>query len=116
MRGKMYWLIGIFFLASFTTVSAQDNTSTENSTSYDIRDSSVIPSKRLPQHNEFLNNAYPFPAKPRNEWELGIKGGLSTVSGDVRTNLPTFGAVIHVRKALGYVFSLRLEYDWLRAK
>ncbi len=116
MRGKMYWLVGIFFLASLTTVSAQDNTTTENSTSYDIRDSSVIPSKRLPQHNEFLNNAYPFPAKPRNEWELGIKGGLSTVSGDVRSNLPTFGAGIHVRKALGYVFSLRLEYDWLRAK
>src|ERR1700748_3008850 len=84
--------------------------------SYDIRDSSLIPAKRLPQHNEFLNNAYPFPAKPRNEIEIGLKGGLSTVSGDIRTWLPTGGIVIHVRKALGYVFSLRLEYDWLRGK
>jgi hypothetical protein len=115
MTGKMYSLLVIFFLAFLTQTFAQDNT-TENSSSYDLRDSSLIPSRRIPQHNEFLNNAYPFPAKPRNELEIGIKGGLSTVSGDVRAWLPTFGAGIHVRKALGYVFSLRLEYDWLRAK
>jgi outer membrane protein OmpA-like peptidoglycan-associated protein len=115
MTGKMYSLLVIFFLAFLSSSFAQDNT-TENSTSYDLRDSSFIPSKRIPQHNEFMNNAYPFPAKPRNELEIGIKGGLSTVSGDVRSWLPTFGAGIHVRKALGYVFSLRLEYDWMRAK
>ena len=115
MTGKMYSLLVIFFLTLLSQSFAQDNT-TENSSSYDLRDSSLIPSKRIPQHNEFMNNAYPFPAKPRNELEIGIKGGLSTVSGDVRSWLPTFGAGIHVRKALGYVFSLRLEYDWLRAK
>src|SRR5277367_3033675 len=72
--------------------------------SYDVRDSSLIPSKRLPQHNEFLNNAYPFPAKPRNQWEVGVKGGMSTISGDIRSVLPTFGFGIHARKALGYTF------------
>ena len=79
-------------------------------------DSSVIPTKRMPQHTEFLNGTYNFPAKPRNQWEIGIKGGLSTISGDVRSRIPTFGGGIHVRKAFGYVFSMRLEYDYLTAK
>lgn len=78
--------------------------------SYDINDSSLYPAKRLPQHNEFLQNNYAYPAKPRNMWELGIKGGLFTVSGDVPVRLFTPGFAVHVRKSLGYIFSLRLEY------
>ena len=84
--------------------------------SYNILDSSVIPSKRMPQQNEFLNNAYPFPAKPRNEWELGIKGAYTTGFTDVKNWGPTGGAGITLRKALGYVFSLRAEYDWMRLR
>src|ERR1041385_2096280 len=84
--------------------------------SYDVKDSSVVPSKRMPQHTELLNGTYNYPAKPRNQWEIGIKGGLSTISGDVRSRIPTFGGGIHVRKAFGYVFSMRLEYDYLTAK
>jgi hypothetical protein len=79
-------------------------------------DSSVIPTKRMPQHTEFMNGTYNYPAKPRNQWEIGIKGGLSTISGDVRSRLPTGGFGIHVRKALGYVFSIRMEYDYLSAR
>lgn len=84
--------------------------------SYDVRDSSLIPTKRLAQHNEFLNNAYPFPAKPRNEWELGIKGGYTSGFTDVHNWGPTGGYGVHLRKALGYVFSLRAEYDWIRLR
>ncbi len=84
--------------------------------SYDVRDSSLIPTKRLAQHNEFLNNAYPFPAKPRNEWELGVKGGYTSSFTDVHNWGPTGGFGIHLRKALGYVFSLRAEYDWIRLR
>jgi len=73
-------------------------------------DSSVIPSSRLPQHTEFLNGTYNYPAKPRNQWEIGVKGGAFTISGDVPARFPTPGFGLHVRKALGYVFSLRLEY------
>lgn len=83
--------------------------------SYDMRDSSLIRAKNLPQHNEFQNNAYPFPAKPRNQWEVGVKGGLFHVAGDVRSRLG-FGGGIHARKALGYVFSLRGELDFLFGK
>jgi len=78
--------------------------------SYDVKDSSVIPSKRMPQHTEFLNGQYNFPAKPRNQWEIGIKTGLFNISGDIPSQItfPSFG--VHVRKAFGYIFSMRLEY------
>jgi len=78
-------------------------------TSYDVSDSSLVPSRRMPQHTEFMNGTYNFPAIPRNQWEIGIKAGLFTPSTDVPALLsPGFGA--HIRKAFGYVFSLRLEY------
>ncbi len=88
-----------------------------------IKDSSVIPTKRMPQHTEFLNGTYNFPAKPRNQWEIGIKGGMFAISGDVPAVVPTLGLGAHVRKAFGYVFSMRLEYmygtgkglSWLQA-
>jgi outer membrane protein OmpA-like peptidoglycan-associated protein len=115
MIGKKYVVLAGFLLAFLSQSFAQDNTN-ESSSSYDIRDSSVIPAKRIPQHNEFLNNAYPFPAKPRNQWEIGVSGGMSSISGDVRATLPTFGFGLHARKALGYIFSLRLEYDYLTMK
>lgn len=76
-----------------------------------VYDSSVIPSKRLPQQNEFFNKAYNFPAKPRNQWEVGVSTGIFTVSGDVPATVftaPNFG--VHVRKAFGYIFSMRLQY------
>jgi outer membrane protein OmpA-like peptidoglycan-associated protein len=74
---------------------------------YDVQDSSVIPSKRLPQHTEFMANNYPYPAKPRNQWEIGLQVGAASISGDVRNRFPGIGGALHARKALGYVFSLR---------
>src|SRR6266705_5042936 len=73
-------------------------------------DSSVIPTKRMPQHTEFLNGTYNFPAKPRNQWEIGIKAGLFQVSGDIPAKFLSPGFGINVRKAFGYIFSMRLEY------
>jgi outer membrane protein OmpA-like peptidoglycan-associated protein len=99
-------ILCLFASASFAQVQ----------TGYDVKDSSLIPASRQPQHNEFLNNAYPFPAKPRNQWEIGVKGGISSVAGDVRSVFPTGGFGVHVRKALGYIFSLRAEYTWNRAR
>lgn len=96
-----------FFALLNTCLFAQESTTTG---SYDWRDSSLIPSRRLAQHNEFLNNQYNFPAKPRNQWELGIKVGTFNILGDVPSHFPTPGFGVHVRKALGYVFSLRAEY------
>ncbi len=98
-------------------VSAFANAQTGNSSNgymgggYSIYDSSVIPTKRMGQQNEFWNNATSFPAKPRNMWEVGVSTGMFTVSGDVSTvpfTAPNFG--VHVRKSFGYIFSLRLQY------
>jgi outer membrane protein OmpA-like peptidoglycan-associated protein len=104
MASKKYiLLVGIMCLlasGSFGQVGA----------SYDVKDSSLIPSKRMPQHSEFLNGTYSFPAKPRNQWEIGIKAGMFAISGDVPGVTPTPGFGVHVRKAFGYVFSMRLEY------
>lgn len=78
-------------------------------TGYDAADSSIVPSRRLPQYTEFMNGTYNYPPKPRNQWELGIKAGAFTISGDVPALFPTLGAGFHVRKALGYVVSMRLD-------
>jgi hypothetical protein len=43
-------------------------------------------------------------------WEVGVKVGAPSIIGDVPANFPTFGWGVHVRKALGYTLSLRLEY------
>ena len=83
---------------------------------YNIFDSSVISSKGRAQQNELMNNTYDFPAKPRSQTELGISAGMFSVSGDVAAKLPTLGLGIHVRKALGYLFSLRLQYLYGTAK
>lgn len=83
---------------------------------YNIYDSTVIPSKGQAQQNEFMNNTYDFPAKPRNQMEFGISGGLFTVNGDVSSKILTPGFAVHFRKALGYVFSLRLQYLYGVAK
>jgi outer membrane protein OmpA-like peptidoglycan-associated protein len=85
-------------------------TPTTSGSGYDVADSTVVPSRRAPQQTEFMQGTYNFPAKPRSMWEIGIKGGSFNVSGDVPTKFFTPGFGLHVRKALGYVFSLRLEY------
>ena len=41
----------------------------------------LVPKKGMAQQNEFMNNTYDFPAKPRNEIEIGISGGMFSISG-----------------------------------
>lgn len=77
---------------------------------YDVFDSTVITSKGMPQQNEFWNNSYNFPSKPRNMWEVGVSVGVPTISSDVAAKFPTLGFSAHVRKAFGYVFSMRAQY------
>jgi outer membrane protein OmpA-like peptidoglycan-associated protein len=102
MASKKYvsFLSLLFLLASATSQAQLGGT-------YDVMDSSVVPSKRLPQHTEFMANNYAYPAKPRNQWEIGLQAGAFSISGDVRNRFPGLGVALHARKALGYVFSLR---------
>lgn len=111
MVSKKYTLLtGIFCLLASYGFSQRVGAS------YDVKDSSLITSKRMPQHSEFLNGTYNFPAKPRNQWELGIKAGLMNVSGDIPSQLAFPSLGLHVRKAFGYIFSLRAEYMYGTAK
>ena len=105
MVSKNYkFLLGILFLCLSSIGYAQIGGRGS------VYDSSVIPAKRMPQQNEFWNSSYNFPAKPRNMWEVGVSAGMFSVSGDVAAKIPTLGFAAHVRKAFGYVFSLRLQY------
>jgi hypothetical protein len=101
---KFSFLLGLIALICSTTVVGQ------NVGQNVWRDSSYYPTSLQPQYNEFLNNQYAFPPKPRNMWEVGVKGGIATIGGDVASNV-NFGWGVHVRKALGYVVSLRMEYN-----
>ena len=106
MASKKYTGLFVVLCLILSSASAQEKSG------YSVQDSSVIPSKRLPQHNEFMANNYAFPAKPRSQWELGLKVGTYSIAGDVRSHFPGFGAGLHVRKAWGYVFSWRAELGY----
>ena len=111
MASKKYKLLLAVFLLLAIGTFAQ----TTNGSGYDVYDSTVISSKKMPQQNEFWNNTYNFPAKPRNMWEVGVSGGTFNIIGDVSSRLSP-GFAVHVRKAFGYVFSLRLQYLYGQGK
>lgn len=107
MASKKYsFILGLMAL----TMAAQAQSNKE------WKDSSLIPPTRLAQHNEFVNNMYDFPAKPRSQWELGFKVGSPSINGDVAAVFPNFGWGLHVRKSLGYLLSIRGEFNSGSAK
>jgi len=104
MATKKYsFLLGLIALICSTSVFAQESSVWS--------DSSYYQSGKLPQYNEFMNNLYAFPPKPRNMWEVGVKLGTPVIAGDVPGNYPGFGFGLHARKALGYSFSIRGEFS-----
>lgn len=72
-------------------------------------DDNFITKKDQSRHAEWKEGKSQFPGRPRDWWQIGIGGGSFLVSGDVK---PAFGwgASVHVRKSIGYVFSLKAEY------
>ncbi len=110
MASKKYiFLVGL--LSLFCSVAFAQS----NDASYDWKDSSKIPTKLLPQHNEFVNNNYPYPAKPRDQWELSFHGGAAFIMGDISPRIG-FGGGIGLRKALSHTFSVRLDYTGTHTK
>ncbi len=76
---------------------------------WDWKDSSKVPVKSMPQYNEFLQNKYPYPPKPRNAWEFGVATGYSAITGDVKGK-PGIGGALTLRKAINHTFSVRAGY------
>ncbi|CAL1516569.1 OmpA family protein [Chitinophaga sp. MM2321] len=105
MASKKYLLLA----GAVSLLAASSGFAQVQPTGYDALDSSKVSGKRLVQQNNFLNHQSNFPAKPRDQWELGFSGGLHVISGTVPAQ-PGFGGGISLRKALGHTFSLRAEY------
>ena len=95
-----------FFLAAALIVLIQTIGLAQSDFGSDWKDSSKIPIRSLPQYNEFINNQYPYPTKPRDQWELGIGLGAAILSNDWSNDVG-FGGNITLRKALSHTFSLR---------
>jgi outer membrane protein OmpA-like peptidoglycan-associated protein len=105
MASKKYTMIlGLLGLAG-SAAFAQKNDATADW----WKDSSKVATKRLPQYNEFQNNQYPYPARPRDMWELGFHGGYSAIISDI-DGRPGFGGGLSLRKSLGHIFSVRADY------
>ncbi|WP_157580890.1 OmpA family protein [Segetibacter koreensis] len=88
---------------------AETYTPTTGDAGYDWRDSSKIPTRRLPQQSEFVNNQYPYPAKPRSMWELGFSAGNSMIFGDIKSKADVGGGIT-LRHAISHTFSYRIGY------
>ena len=73
------------------------------------KDTSKVSTKSQAQQNDFLNHTYPYPPKPRNQWELGFAVGNSIILGDIKSKADVGGAIT-LRKALSTTFSLRGIY------
>ena len=100
---KYILMLGLISLFSSAAMAQQSDAG------YDWRDSSKIATRNLPQQSEFLNNQYPYPAKPKNMWELGFAGGNNMVIGNIRSKADVGGAIT-LRKAISHTFSLRAGY------
>jgi len=88
---------------------------------YDVADTTPYfsTSKKRKQQNAFMNHKYYYPAKPKNQWEIGFGLGSFILSGDVAPQaspLKSYGATFTVRKSFGYVFSMRFQYVYGQAE
>ncbi len=92
----------------FTTFSLLASQASAQGTVNPTDDNFVIKAHKA-RHEEWRAGKNQFPGRPRDMWQIGLGGGSFLVSGDVK---PAFGwgASLHVRKSIGYVFSLKAEY------
>ncbi len=58
-----------------------------------------------------------YSAKPKNMWELGLHGGTAFISGDVEAGvLSGYGFGLHLRKAINYTLSWRVDATYQSSK
>jgi OOP family OmpA-OmpF porin len=92
---------------SIVMVTAINAQTTSTDWGWDWADTSKVPTASMPQHTEFLNNQFIYPAKPRNMWELGLGIGGAYIFGDVAGKM-AFGGTISFRKAINNSWSIRM--------
>lgn len=111
MASKKYTLVlallGLMQTASFA------QTQNDASDSY-VFDSSKVSVKNMPQYNEFSKNQYPYPARPKDQWELGGGVGGAFVFGDrailYKSYIGGITGNVSLRKSLSHVLSIRGGY------
>ncbi|MBC7721184.1 MAG: hypothetical protein H7068_04120 [Pedobacter sp.] len=117
MASKKYTLLAAVLVFFQLTSIAQ----TKTDWGWDWKDSSKVPTKSIPQYNEFLNNQFPYPPKPKSAWELGLSVGNGLIVGDrplfVKNSfdhnyLGGITAGLSLRKAVGHVLSLRASANY----
>ncbi len=81
---------------------------------YDVLDSAYYPKFRSKQFHKYIDHQEIFPPKPRNQWEIGAGLGLYNVIGNIPSTILWHkgggGLNVNVRKSLGYIFSMRMQY------
>lgn len=100
MASKKYILLAALIVLIQTVGMAQTDWG------WKWNDSSKVATNKLPQFNEFMQNQFPYPARPRDQWELGVGIGASVLSNDW-ANDAGIGATVTLRKSLNHTFSLR---------
>jgi len=71
-----------------------------------------VPKSRQSQQRDYEAGKYPFPAKRKNNWSVGLQLGVPFVSGDINSKspIPGFGFGLNTRKSFGHTFSMRAQF------
>ena len=77
--------------------------------------------KKNKQQEAFIGKEYYFPAKPKNAWQVGVRGGLAMLNGDISQNffkgnkpfVPGYTFGVYAKKSWNYMFSTRLSYSFM---
>lgn len=109
IKKKINFSIAITLVLLSTVVNAQSDTAKL------WKNASVVSKKNNQQFNEFATNVNPYPARPRDMWEIGVGIGGVTMSGDLRNDVG-LGYTLTARKSLSHVFSLRPYYSYYSVK
>ena len=97
----------LFCLPILFTHHLQSQNTTDKFASPVIEDEMTV----NPEQNKLWRTGQAkYSAKPKSMWELGIGAGSSFISGDVDAAFPAgYGFGLHLRKAINYTLSWRLE-------
>lgn len=109
-------LLGLFSLFLCVNIFAQETETIIEETTEDYNDTWRTPlitddmTGDADQNKAWRMGDERFSARPKNAWELGIHLGHFHINGDVVSQLPSgFGVGLHIRRAINYFFSWRIE-------
>ena len=104
MNYKFFLIVPLLFLCFSVSAQEQGGGAFEDPA---IEDDMTIDPE---QNQKWRDGQYPYSAKPKNMWELGVHAGYSFISGDVESPFfAGYGFGLHLRKAINYTLSVRLD-------